>query len=125
VGKSFDFSTRSGRMPAHQPTIVWSGLIGQAFLEVFERTNEERFLEIARSICEWVLQVPREITASGDCLSYVAYKQNSVHNSNLLGAALLARTWKHTQTPQYLDVAREAARYSCSPPAPRWLLVVW
>lgn len=113
-GNHFDFSTRSGRMPAHQPTIVWSGLIGQAFLEAYEQTDDARFLEIARSICIWILSVPREKTSSGTCLSYIAYKQNSVHNSNLLGAAVLARTWKHVRTPEYLDVAREAIEYSCS-----------
>jgi len=101
-------------MPAHQPTIVWSGLIGQAFIEAYEQTGEGRFLEIASSICRWILSLPREKTSSGNCLSYVGYKQNSVHNSNLLGAALLARTWKHTGTSEYLDVAREAIEYSCS-----------
>lgn len=40
--------------------------------------------------------------------------QNSVHNSNLLGAALLARTWKHRPRPEYLAAARRAALYSCS-----------
>ena len=30
-GNHFDFSTRSGCMKAHTPTIVWSGLIGLAF----------------------------------------------------------------------------------------------
>jgi uncharacterized protein YyaL (SSP411 family) len=113
-GNHFDFTTRSGRMPAHQPTIVWSGLIGQAFLEAYEQTKEPRYLEIAQSICEWILSVPRDRTPHGACLSYVAYKQNSIHNSNLLGAAVLARTWKHARVPEYLETAREAVEYSCT-----------
>jgi len=113
-GNHFDFTTRSGRMPAHQPTIVWSGLIGQAFLEAYEQTGEGGFLEIAQGICTWILGVPREKTSTGTCLSYVGYKQNSIHNSNLLGAALLARTWKHTRTPEYREVAREAVEYTCT-----------
>lgn len=112
-GNHFDFSTRSGCMRAHTPTIVWSGFIGQAFLEAFELTGERRFLDVARSVCEWVLALPREHTSNGDCLSYTAVFQNSVHNSNLLGAALLARTWKYCQDGRFLAVAREAARYSC------------
>ena len=41
-GNHFDFSTRSGCMKAHTPTIVWSGLIGQAFLEAYEQWGDTR-----------------------------------------------------------------------------------
>lgn len=112
-GNHFDFTTRSGRMTAHTPTIVWSGLIGQAFLEAYEHLGESRFLDVAESICRWILTLPRERTASGSCLSYTGVYQNSVHNSNLLGAALLARTWKHRRRDEFLDAARGAAEYSC------------
>ncbi len=113
-GNHFDFTTRSGRMLAHTPTIVWSGLIGQAFLEAYEVTGEHRFLTIAESICQWILQLPREVTSEGSCLSYTGVSQSSVHNSNLLGAALLARTWKHSPKDEYRAAAREGVLYSCS-----------
>lgn len=113
-GNHFDFTTRSGRMKAHTPTIVWSGLIGQAFLEAYECTKEPQFLTISRSICEWILNLPKEVTANGSCLSYTAVFQNSVHNSNLLGAAMLARTWKHHGDEVLRTVARDAAHYSCA-----------
>jgi hypothetical protein len=32
----------------------------------------------------------------------------------MLGAAMLARTWKHTRDAELLDVAAEAMRYSCT-----------
>ena len=32
----------------------------------------------------------------------------------MLGAALLARTWQHTDNHDYLRAAEEAMRYSCS-----------
>lgn len=113
-GNHFDFTTRGGRIPAHESTIVWSGLIGQAFLEAYEQTREVRFLETAQGICDWILKLPRERTATGDCLSYVAFAQSSIHNSNLLGAGMLARTWKHCGRTEYREVARQAALYSCS-----------
>jgi rhamnogalacturonyl hydrolase YesR len=113
-GNHFDFSTRSGRMPAHQPTIVWSALIGQAFLTAFEATGESRWLESADRICEWILGIPRERTSTGTCLSYVEYEQSSIHNSNVLGAGLLARTWHHTSDERYLTIAHDAFRYTCS-----------
>lgn len=113
-GNHFDFSTRSGCMKAHTPTIVWSGLIGQAFLEAYEQFKEPRFLDVADSICRWVLTLPREVTPTGTCLSYTGEMQSSVHNSNLLGAALLARTASHRPNAEYREVAREAVRYSCT-----------
>jgi rhamnogalacturonyl hydrolase YesR len=112
-GNHFDFVSRGGRIPAQEATIVWSGLIGQAFLEGFEQLGEEKYLAVAQSISDWILKLPREQTPAGHCLSYHGRFQSSIHNSNLLGAALLARTWKHTARAELLDVARKAVRYSC------------
>ena len=113
-GNHFDFTTRGGRMKAHTPTIVWSSLIGQAFVEAYEQTGIPEYLRIAENICAWILSLPREITAEGECLSYTAISQNSVHNSNLLGAGMLARTWKQSPKEEYRRVGREAVRYSCA-----------
>lgn len=113
-GNHFDFTTRSGRMKAHTPTIVWSGLIGQVFLEAYEQLGDSRFLDVAESICDWIIQLPREVSSTGECLSYTALFQNSVHNSNLLGAALLARTWRHRPRDQFRDLAHNAMLYSCA-----------
>ena len=113
-GNHFDFVTRAGIKPAGSPIIVWTGLIGQAFLEGYEQTQDDRFLEVARGICTWILNVPRERTPTGTCLSYVPSSQISSHNSNLHGAAMLARMWKHTREPELLEVARCAMDYTCN-----------
>ena len=113
-GNHFDFVTRSGCNPAGSPIIVWTSLIGQAFLEAYEQTHETRFLDVARGVCSWILKLPREQTVTGTCLSYVPFAQSSIHNSNMLGAAMLASTWKHTQETELLEVARSAMHYSCS-----------
>ena len=110
----FDFSSRGGTYTKDDPIIVWTALIGHAYLEAFDLTGESRFLEIAKSVCSWILQLPREKTAHGTCLSYLADCQSSIHNSNLLGAGLLARAAKYTGSQEYLDVARAAMEYSCS-----------
>jgi rhamnogalacturonyl hydrolase YesR len=113
-GNYFDFVTRAGVKPAGLPIVPWTGLIGQAFLEGYEQTREDRFLEVARGICDWLLNLPREQTSTGTCISYVPFSQISAHNSNLHGAAMLARTWKHTGESELLEVARSAMDYSCS-----------
>lgn len=113
-GNHFKFSARGGSIPKGEPTIVWSSLIGQGFLEAFEQTQNERWLDVSKGICTWIQSIPREKTPTGTCLSYVGYEQSSIHNSSLLGAGMLARTWKHVKKDEYIDLAREAVLYSCS-----------
>jgi hypothetical protein len=88
-------------------------LIGQVFLEAYEELGNPQYLAVAESICNWMLTLPREQTPVGSCISYHGRFQSSIHNSNLLGAALLARTWKHTRREELLSLAGEAMRYSC------------
>ena len=112
-GNEFTFTTRAGRIPRGEPTIVWSGLIGQAFMEAYETLGERRYLDVATSTCEWMLSLPRECTERGSCLSYVAIHQVSIHNSNMLGGALLARVGAVTGRKDFLALAGESMRYSC------------
>lgn len=112
-GNNFPFSSRAGKIPRFAPTIVWSSLIGQAFLAAYEAYAVPQYLEVASSICQWILKLPRQKTQPGACLSYVAYQQSSIHNSNMLGAALLAQAGALTNDAQALAVAKEAMDYSC------------
>jgi rhamnogalacturonyl hydrolase YesR len=113
-GNDFTFTTRAGRLPRHEPTIVWSGLIGQAFMEGYEQLGKPHYLEVAAGVCDWIAKLPREDTESGTCLSYVAFMQRSIHNSNMLGAALLARVGRASGRQDLLDLARQAMLYSCT-----------
>jgi len=113
-GNHFDFTSRAGRLPKHEPIIVWTSLIGQAFLDAYQLLHDKKYLDIAVQICDWILDLPRERTSSGNCISYVAYTQSSIHNSNMLGAAMLARTAKYTGNKDMMKVSREAMQYSCS-----------
>ncbi len=113
-GNEFTFTTRAGRIPRGAPTIVWSGLIGQAFVEAFEVLGDRRYLDVAASTCEWILSLPRECTSSGSCLSYVDFHQVSIHNSNMLGGALLARVGCLLGRNDFIELARESMQYSCA-----------
>ncbi len=110
----FDFASRGGIYHKHEPIIVWTALIGQAFLDGYETLGEKRYLDVAKGVCEWILDLPREKTDSGTCISYLAIRQSSIHNSNMLGAAMLARTGKIIGNPDYLKVAKEAMVYACT-----------
>jgi hypothetical protein len=113
-GNSFAFATRAGTIPRYMPTIVWSSLVALAFVEAYEVLGRQDYLDIAASTAEWVKKLPREETATGCCLSYVPHRQSSIHNSNMLGASLLARVGSHTGDRSALELAKEAMRYSCT-----------
>ena len=113
-GKHFDFASRGGIYYKFEPILVWTVLIGQAFLDAYETFGENKFLKVSESICRWVLKLPRNRTSSGFCFGYLAGDNNAdVHNSNMLGAAMLARTSKHTGNREYLSIAKESMKYSC------------
>jgi rhamnogalacturonyl hydrolase YesR len=113
-GDPYDYATRNGRRPYGEPLLIWSALIGQAFLEAFERLGDEQYLHVAESIGRWVLKLPAEQTDSGLCLSYIAYRQSSIHNSNAMGAAFLARLGSVMGNAEILAIARRAMLYTCA-----------
>ncbi len=110
----FDFASRAGRYTKDDPIIVWTALIGHAYIDAFEVTGFDWLLRVADSVCSWILELPRETTDTGDCISYLSHVQSSIHNANMLGAGVLARTAKHTGSHECRSVARSAMQYSCS-----------
>jgi rhamnogalacturonyl hydrolase YesR len=115
-GKMFDFASRGGRQGKHEPITVWTSLIGQAFLDAFEIIGDKKYLEVAESICDWILERPRNKTHSGSCINYTAFGNGicTIHNQSMLAAAMLARTAKINGNAKYLDLAREAITYTCT-----------
>jgi hypothetical protein len=110
----YDFVSRSGGYTKDDPIIVWTSLIGHAYLDAFEITRDKWFLGIADNACNWIVELPRERTSTGDCISYLAHMPCSIHNANMLGAGFLARTATCTGNAEYRRVAQSAMLYSCS-----------
>jgi rhamnogalacturonyl hydrolase YesR len=115
-GKMFDFASRGGRQGKYEPITVWTSLIGQAFLDAYEIIGDKKYLEVAESICGWILERPRNQTDSGFCLNYTPFGKGdcTIHNQSMLAAAMLARTAKFNNNDELLNVAREAIKYTCT-----------
>jgi hypothetical protein len=113
-GDPYHYATRSGRRPYGEPLLIWCALIGQAFLDAYDLLGNQRYLDVADSVGRWVLKLPAEQTSTGRCLSYNAYSQSSIHNSNAMGAAFLARLGATLESEQHLALARDAMRYTCA-----------
>jgi polysaccharide biosynthesis protein VpsJ len=112
-GNHFDYQSRSFYIPKGVPTVVWTSLIGHAFLDAYEHFQKEAYLKIAISACEHILR-DLETTADGEglCISYVPTENQPVHNSNTLGASLLARAYARIRTESYRALAEKAMRYT-------------
>jgi rhamnogalacturonyl hydrolase YesR len=112
-GNHFDYQSRAFYLPKGVPTLVWTSLIGHAFLDGYEHFNEERYLQIAISACEHILRDLETCDeGKGTCISYIPGKNSQVHNANTLGGSLLARTYAHTRNASYADLAKRAIQYT-------------
>jgi hypothetical protein len=112
-GNHFDYQSRSFYLPKGVPTVVWTSLIGHAFLDAYEQFRKEQYLEIAVSACEHVIRDLEAIPhGDGVCITYVPGTKSEVHNANTLGASMLARTFVHTGDERYRKLGERALQYT-------------
>jgi hypothetical protein len=88
-GNHFDYQSRGLYLPKGVPTIVWTSLIGHAFLDAFDHFQKDRYLQVAVSAWEHILR-DLDTFKEGDslCISYIPTANKPCHNSNTLGAGL-------------------------------------
>ena len=112
-GNHFDYQSRSNYLPKGVPTIVWTSLVGHAFIDAFEHFQDEKYLKVAQSACEHIMQ-DLQTFPDGDelCITYIPGKVERVHNANVLGAGLLARTFSYTRNQAYVERATKAIGYT-------------
>ncbi len=112
-GNHFDYQSRTFYLPKGVPTVVWTALIGHAFLDAYEHIQKEAYLQVAISACEHIVR-DLETFADGEslCISYIPTMNAQVHNANTLGASLLARTYSLTRNESYRALAQSAMQYT-------------
>jgi polysaccharide biosynthesis protein VpsJ len=113
-GNHFDYQARGDfYLPARVPTVVWTSLIGHAFLDAFDRYHKEEYLQVAVSACEHISH-DLHLASDGEtvCISYTPIHRNKVHNANTLGAGLLARVYSYNRNEAYRELAEKAIKYT-------------
>src|SRR5882672_10197770 len=89
-GNHFDYQSRTFYLPKGVPTVVWTSLIGHAFLDAYEHFRDEGSLQMAVSACEHILRdLDTFADGEGLCISYIPTQNKQVHNANTLGGSLL------------------------------------
>jgi len=119
-GNHFGYESRGGRIPKGLPTIVWTSLISNVFLDAYEVLDEPSYFEIAKSSGDFILNDIGRYKDSEDtiCLMYSPSEKDNptfrrcIHNSNVLGASLLARLYKHTRDSKFLSCAKKSINFT-------------
>jgi hypothetical protein len=112
-GNHFDYQSRSSYSLKGEPSVVWTSLIGHAFLDAYDFFQEDSYLKVAVSACEHII---RDLGAYRDgdtlCIGYFPTSTHRVHNANTLGASLLARTYSHVHNDAFREHALQAIYYT-------------
>jgi hypothetical protein len=112
-GNHFDYQSRGFYLPKRVPTVVWTSLIGHAFLDAYDHFQKDEYLQIADSACQHIVRDLGTLRdGDGICISYIPITDTQVHNANTLGASLLARTYSHTHNESYRELAQQAMLYT-------------
>lgn len=112
-GNHFDYQSRSFYLPKGVPTVVWTSLIGHAFLDAYDRYGTQEYLDLVVSACHHILKdLGTMPDGGGVCISYIPGMSKPVHNASTLGASLLARTFQITGDSAYRNLAEQAIRYT-------------
>ncbi len=112
-GNHCDYQSRVFYLPRGKPTVVGTVHIGHAFLDAWEVTGVEGDLEVAKSVCQFILNdLERRPEGGGVCISYIPGGYYPVHNASMLAAAVLARTYSHTGDESLKQVASDAVAYT-------------
>ena len=112
-GNHFDYQSRSCFVVKGVPSVVWTSLVGHAFLDAYQHFRNSSFLDVAVSSCE---HIKSDLGAHQQedtvCIHYFPMTTHQVHNANALGASLLARVYFHTRNDSYRVLAEKALRYT-------------
>ena len=113
-GYSFPWQTRTIVVPRGAPNLVCTCFVANALLDAYERNREARYLSMATSAAEYILD--KLYWEGSDSIASFSYPLPSlrtrVHNANFLGAALLCGVYGHSGEKKFLEAALKVARYS-------------
>ncbi len=112
-GYNFDWRSAVFYIPKGEPTVVNTSFIANAFLDAYKVFKEQKYLDIARSACDFILKdLYRTERGEGFCFSYSPFDKSVTHNANLLAAELLTRVYQYTKEPELLHAAGKAVDFT-------------
>ena len=112
-GYDFPWQARAFYVPKETPNMVVTTFVAQAMLDMYEIRGEEKWLQLARSSCRYIVE--NLILEENDrivCFGYIPGESARIHNANLMGAALLGRVFKHTKDLRLYELSEKSVSYT-------------
>lgn len=116
-GNHFDFASRGGFFPKFIPTIVWTSKIADAAYISMKIIPEIESLcnDIVEGASKFIIsELERIEDSTGICFAYAPGLVNPIHNSNLLGAATLAKYYERSKNLETYDLINKSLNWSLS-----------
>ncbi len=112
-GYNFAWQSRHFFAPRGTPMIVPTAFAVRALLQAADTFQEQKYLEIARTSCDFILRdLRRTVDSEAElCFSYSPIDQTCVFNASLLAAETLAAVGAVTGETELCDFAARAAHY--------------
>ncbi len=112
-GYNFDWQSRALFVPRGTPTIVPTAFAARALVEAGRAFGVREYLQIARSVCDFVLRDLHRSDETKDeaCFSYSPVDHTRIFNASLLAAETLSSVAALTNEGELHDWATRAARY--------------
>lgn len=112
-GQPYDWSSRI-IIPKNTPRTTVTSQVANAFLDVYELTKENHFLDIAKSACNFFINELNwdEDKEGNVCFSYTTKDNFHIHNANMMAASTLIRTWYHCKKNEYKDMGLKSLNFT-------------
>ena len=112
-GYHFDWQTRGALVPSTMPNIVCTTFVAHAFLDLHDATGLDTYLDVAASAGRFITdELASDLPDDAFCIRYYMASRGTVHNANLMGAALLARLYGYRRDSRLEPFIRKATQYS-------------
>ena len=112
-GYNFDWQSRNFYARRNTPTIVPTAFAARAFIEAAIAFQRDDYLQVARSVCDFILKdLPRTVDSETElCFSYAPNSDTRIFNATLLAAEVLALVGKLSGEDQLCVAAKRATQY--------------
>lgn len=112
-GHPFPWPNRAFFAERNEPTAVNTSFVIQGLLDCYVLLDEPLAISMADQGGEFLVgKLRRQEHADEVAFSYTATDGRHVHNANVLTGAALARLGRLRERPEWLDLARAAARFT-------------
>jgi rhamnogalacturonyl hydrolase YesR len=114
-GYPFDWQSRVF-IPKGTPSGVVTSTAAHAFLDAYEIMKDDKYLNIAKSCCDFILNDLNadEVEEDKICFSYTPIDNYHVHNASLFSASTLLRTFTYIKNEEYKDMGLKAINFTVS-----------